>query len=188
MDTLVRAGQTPKAEVSLTWHSAFNYGDRNERLHHSALRQALSIRLRKILREDLGGVYGVQVNGNFRAIPDSLQQLVIRFNAEPDEYEGLIKQIEEEIKRIAQGELPDEVIPKIQATRIKSYQEALRKNSFWLGQIKQCLEQGYDWEVLYPGRYEERIATINKTDLALVAQKYLLDATLLRFVLLPELP
>ena len=188
LDTLVRAGQTPKAEVSLTWHSAFNYGDRNERLHHSALRQALSIRLREILREDLGGVYGVQVNGNFRAIPDSLQQLVIRFNAEPDEYEGLIKQIEEEIKRIAQGELPDEVIPKIQATRIKSYQEALRKNSFWLGQIKQCLEQGYDWEVLYPGRYEERIATINKTDLALVAQKYLLDATLLRFVLLPELP
>ncbi len=45
-DTIVRAGQTPKAEINLTWHSDFNYADRNERLHHTVLREVLSIRLR----------------------------------------------------------------------------------------------------------------------------------------------
>lgn len=185
-DTIVFAGQTPKAEVSLTWHGPFNYSDRNERLHHSALRQVLSIRLREILREDLGGVYGVRVNSRFHSIPDSLQQITIRFNAEPEAQQELIAQIHQEIDRIAQGDIPDEIIPKIQATRLKSYEEARRRNNFWVGQIKQCLQNGYDWDVLYPGYYEQRMATLNEADLATVARKYLQEATLLSFVLLPE--
>lgn len=188
IDTVVRAGQTPKAEVNLTWHGPFPYSDRNERLHHSALRQVLSIRLREVLREDLGGVYGVRVNGRFRDIPDSTQQINIRFNAEVEHYEMLILQIIDEIKAIASGDISDELIPKIQATRLKSYEEATRSNRFWLGQIQQCLQQGLSWEVLYPGYYEKRLQAINKTDLAKAAQQYLLAATELRFVLLPDAP
>ncbi|MEL6655785.1 MAG: insulinase family protein [Bacteroidota bacterium] len=186
IDTIVQLGQTPKAEINLTWHSNFNYADRNERLHHSVLREVLSIRLREVLREDMGGVYGVRVTGRYRAIPDSLQQFAISFNAEPAAYEELIEEIHSEIDRIAAGDIPDEIIPKIQANRLKSYEEALRRNSFWLGQIKQCLQLGLDWTLLYPGRYEERLTTINKTDLAVLAKKYLQEALLLKFVLLPE--
>ncbi len=134
----------------------------------------------------MGGVYGVRVTSRFRAIPDSLQQYTISFNAEPDTYEELIKQIDTEIERISAGDIPDDIIPKIQASRLKSYEEALRRNSFWLGQIKQCVQRGYSWDRLYPGKYEERLAKINESDLALMAQKYLREAVLLKFVLLPE--
>lgn len=188
IDTVVRAGQTPKAEVNLTWHGPFPYADRNERLHHSALRQLLSIRLREVLREDLGGVYGVRVSGRFRNIPDSIQQIGVRFNAEPDVYEQLILQIEEEVAQIAAGNIPDEIIPKITATRLKSYQEATRSNGFWLGQIQQCLQRDLGWEVLYPGYYEERLKHINEADLARAAKRYIQGATSLKFVLLPETP
>jgi zinc protease len=186
LDTLVSAGQTPKVEVMLEWHSPFNYADKDERLHYSALRQMLSIRLRELLREDMGGVYGVRVNARFQSIPDSLQHVSIRFNAEPDEYESLIAQIQAEIIRLANGEIPDEIIPKIKATRIKSYEEALRENSFWMSQIKQCLAKDYDWEVLYPGYYQDRLETLNEEDLALMVKKYILEAIPFRFVLLPE--
>ncbi len=188
IDTLVRAGQTPKAEVNLTWHGAFPYSDKNERLHHSALRQVLSIRLREVLREDLGGVYGVRVNGRFRNIPDSTQQIGIRFNAEPEAYEMLIEQIEKEISTIAAGTIPDEIIPKIRATRLKSYEEATRSNRFWLGQIQQCLQQDLEWNVLYPGYYEQRLEAITEEGIAKAAQRYLLDAIPLQFVLLPDTP
>ena len=186
IDTVVYAGKTPKAEVSLTWHSDFNYADRNERLHHSALREVLSIRLREVLREDLGEVYGVRVNSSIRSVPDSLQQFTIRFNAEPESYETLIGQISAEIDSIAAGNIPADILDKIRATRIKSYQEASRRNSFWLAQIKQCLQQRHDWEVLYPGYYERRLATLNGADIAQMAKQYLQEAVLLKFVLSPE--
>jgi len=185
LDTTLRAGQTPKAEVILEWHGAFPFGDTAERFHFSALRQLLNTRLRERLREEMGGVYGVRINSRYQAIPDSLHHTTIRFNAEEEQVDTLIAAVYQEIRALAAGKIGTADLAKIKAAQFKSYEEALRNNGFWLSQIQRCLENGFPLDALYPGHFEAKLETLTAEGLAQAAQNYLVDAIPFRFVLLP---
>jgi zinc protease len=185
LDTTVIAGQTPKAEVILEWHGDFPYEDRDTRLHFSALRELLSFRLREKLREEMGGVYGVRVNMSTQAIPDSIHHTTIRFNAAPEEVDTLITLVYKEIKALAAGDIRQGDLDKIKASRAKSYEEAVRSNSFWLGQIAQCIRMEYPFERLYPEYYQQQLDSLDAGKFGAIAQQYLVDAIHFRFVLLP---
>ncbi len=187
LDTTVIAGQTPKAEVILEWHGDFPYSNRDTRLHFSALREILSFRLREKLREEMGGVYGVRVNMRTQSIPDSSHHTTIRFNASPEEVDTLIAMVYEEIASLAAGNIRQSDLDKIKASRMKSYEEALRNNGFWLGQIAQCIRMEYDFKRLYPERYRQRLDSLDTNKFGVVAKRYLMDATHFKFVLLPEM-
>ncbi|WP_367389886.1 M16 family metallopeptidase [Lewinella sp. LCG006] len=185
IDTTVIAGQTPKAEVILEWHGEFPYEDRETRLHFSALRELLSFRLREKLREEMGGVYGVRVNMRMQPIPDALHHTSIRFNAAPEEVDSLIAKVYEEINALAAGDIRLGDLEKIKASRAKSYEEAIRSNGFWLGQIAQCIRMKYDFERLYPDYYQQQLDLLDAGKFGAIAQQYLLGATHFKFVLLP---
>lgn len=186
LDTTVIAGQTPKAEVILDWHGDFPYADRDTRFHFAVLRELLSFRLREQLREEMGGVYGVRVNMSTQAIPDSMHHTTIRFNAAPEDVDTLIALVYREINTLAAGNIQLGDLEKVKASRAKSYEEALRSNAFWLGQITQCIRMEYPFERLYPASYQQRLDMLDAAKFGAIAQQYLVDATHFRFVLMPE--
>jgi zinc protease len=186
LDTTVVAGQTPKAEVILEWHGEFPYADRDARLHFSALRELLNFRLRAKLREELGSVYGVRISMSTSTQPDSLHHTVIRFNAQAEEVDTLTATIYAEIDAIANGQVLQSDIDKIQTSRLKSYEEATRSNRFWLAQIGQTLRMKYDFSLLYPEQYAERVASLEAATFSKIAQQYLREATHFKFLLLPR--
>jgi zinc protease len=186
LDTTVIAGKTPKAEIKLNWHGNFPFADKNEQLHFIGLRQLLDMRLREELREEMSGVYGVRINSNYRSIPDSTHYTSISFNAEPEAVDTLITSIYHEIDRIANGDIKNTDLEKIKAKQLKSFEEALRSNSFWMGQIQRSLKQGLPLSAIYPDAYPIRLATLSAEGIAKAAKKYLQESIHFKFVLLPE--
>lgn len=186
IDTLVIKGQTPKAEVMLDWHSPFDYQDQVERYHFTALRRLLDIRLREQLREELGGVYGVRLSARFRARPDTFAFVSVRFNCEPDQVDTLISRIHQEMNAIAAGEIDPDNLSKIQNGQLKAYEEALRTNNFWLGQLVNRLDTGRPFTGLYPGKYEALVEQLDSKILAEQARRYILAGYHFQFVLLPD--
>ncbi len=186
LDTTVVAGQTQKAEVNLEWHGPFLHNTTDERYHFVSLRSLFNTRLRESLREDLGGVYGVRLSGSFRYRPDTLYYFKLRFNCDPSQVDTLIATIKQQIDHIAAGEIEANELEKIQQSQLQYYDEALRSNRFWLGQIVNRIEQKRSFDGLYPGRYEALVKSLSAERLAELAQQYLQEAFYFRFVLLPE--
>ncbi|MEM1215966.1 MAG: insulinase family protein [Bacteroidota bacterium] len=186
LDTLVRAGTTPKGEVTLDWHADFPYADRNARLHASALRQLLNIRLREELREKKGGVYGVRVSVRTTDQPTERCFLNVRFNAEPDQVDGLIQGVYDELRAIAQGEIAESNIEKIKAAQVKSLEERQRDNLAWLYSITTMIRQERPLSQLYFDNYLAFIDTINAADIQAAAERFWRDGIHLKFVLLPQ--
>ena len=85
---VVRAGLEPKARFGLEMHGSFE-GSWEERNRLFALREVLSVMLRRELREELGGVYGVGVSAGTWELPEPGYRLGIGFQCDPDRVEEL---------------------------------------------------------------------------------------------------
>ena len=54
------------------------------------LTEALGIRLRELLREELGGTYGVDVNGDLERRPVPMHETDVRFTCAPENADRLL--------------------------------------------------------------------------------------------------
>lgn len=185
IDTTFIAGKTPKAEVLLEWHQPF-VGDAYQRYLLVSLRALLKDKLRKRLREEMGGIYGVSISMSASRIPEQRCHSQIRFNAEVEQVDSLIIALYEELEKIANQDFSKADIDKIKAAQLKSREEYLRNNSFWAYQIMARLKYDTGFESLKMDKYKALVDQLSVPDLAQMAQTYLLDATHFKFVLLPE--
>ena len=115
----------------------------------------LGIRLRDILREELGGTYGVSV-----AYDNSLPQpgygsMTVQFGSDPANIEKLSGEVLKEIERLkAQGPTADDVA-RVQELERRDLETASRQNSYWLGSLQTVHMLGWDPAGIV--RREERI-------------------------------
>jgi len=58
-----------------------------------AMKNVLNIKLREILREDLGGTYGARVNASLSQFPDEDCKITISLGCDPDRVDELTKAI-----------------------------------------------------------------------------------------------
>ncbi|MCH9687212.1 MAG: insulinase family protein, partial [Deltaproteobacteria bacterium] len=79
----VEKGQDPKSFVMLVFHGKAKWTPETED-NVEMLSEALNIRLREILREDMSGVYGVFSNGNVSRRPKQEYQYLVGFGCSPD--------------------------------------------------------------------------------------------------------
>ncbi|HMQ47775.1 MAG TPA: insulinase family protein [Saprospiraceae bacterium] len=138
VDTTIQAGIAPKTLVELVYHGDFEKSSQN-RYDFYAMIAVLRLKLRQSLREDLGGVYGVSVNGHIAATPASKYRITISFSCDPDRYDELIQTIYAEIAGLGSADLQEEVA-KVKETQKQSYLKSLKENGFWLGQISSRLQ------------------------------------------------
>ncbi|MBU5819143.1 insulinase family protein, partial [Acinetobacter baumannii] len=90
INKVVKKGKESKASVRLYFtgnSAAFN--DLDE-LQIGQLCKALGIRLREVLREDAGGVYGVSVSGGLSREPVNNYSIGIQFGCAPENVDKLI--------------------------------------------------------------------------------------------------
>ncbi len=87
-----KRGQEPKAQVSMSFHAEEPWTQDKGR-DVAVLDQVLTIRLREVLREDLGGVYGVRVDGSFTRSPRSEHVFNIHFGCDPKRVDELKKAV-----------------------------------------------------------------------------------------------
>jgi zinc protease len=86
----VRKGTTPKSEVGVVFSGPFQNNQRN-RLIFQAMANTLGGNLQRVLREDLGGTYGVSVVPEFTKRPIQEYRLTITFACDPARTQDLVK-------------------------------------------------------------------------------------------------
>ena len=102
-----QAGSEPKSDVSITNTAPDTWSIDGER-DAEILSKVLEIRLREIMREDMGGVYGVSVGAAIEREPKPRRQLEISFTCDPANVDKLEKAALDELAKISKAGIGDD--------------------------------------------------------------------------------
>lgn len=179
---VIREGTEPRSTTVMVFHRE-GAALRAEYTAVTALTGILQRRLQDLLRQELGGVYGVEVGRDLVTLPASAYRITVRFDAEPARQEELQKAVLGAVDRLAadgptKGELAD-----WREERRRSLETASETNGYWLRTLVFTDQQGWPLERMLSDRDADRLAP---DGVRLAARRYLKRANLIQVVLLPE--
>jgi len=147
----VKKGKEPSSQTVLSFFADPGF-DEYEMHRARAASQVLSIRLREILREELGGTYGVSVGFNNSPPLKGYGSMVIQFGSSPENVDKLVAASLKEIERLkAEGPSLDDV-NKVKEAEKRDLETNARQNSYWMGSLQTV--HMFGWE---PGRITKRL-------------------------------
>ena len=166
-DVRVEDGTTPRAQVVVVWHgpSTDSWLARNRMM---ALADVVSGRLRGVLREDLGGVYGVSLRGGVSRHPTPHYQMSLSFACDPERVEELLSAAQDQFDDVMRDGVSAEEIAVEQEQNRRDRQERVRSNSFWGSAYVGTLLRGEDPADLLS--WDARNDSLNSDELRTLAQ------------------
>ena len=184
VEKVVHRGIEPRAQVALVFQQEMPYS-MEERRTLSLLQAALDTRLREVLREDLGGTYGVSVQASLRNQPYEHVQVTIMFGCDPDRVEELVASVWETI-RLMQTEGPSDVhLANAREQAFRGWQTGLEENGWWLNTLEFYLSNDLDPARLLTNPADV-LSNIGASDVADLARRILGQDRYIRVTLLPE--
>ncbi len=139
------AGTEPKSFVSLTM-SAPDRWSRDLERDARILSMVLRIRLREVLREDMGGVYGVSVGASITREPTQRRGFRVFFGCNPDNVDKLKAAVFDEVGKIAKEGIGPTYIEKVTEQLRRQHEVDLKDNNWWMGQLHDTYYFGDDLE------------------------------------------
>jgi zinc protease len=179
----VYKGQENKSSVRLNFTGNVVYNDVDD-TQLSQLCKALEIKLREVLREDQGGVYGVGVSGGISREPFGTYNITISFGCAPENVEKLIKLTMDEIHNAKQNGVAAVNVEKVIAEDTRSLETSVKENSYWRYNLEQSVYYNEDPNTILDDAKTIRLLTVDKTKE--LANKYFNEGTMAKFVLMPE--
>ena len=178
----VRRGSEPKARTAIvfTGPAAFS---REASAEMTALADALELRLRERLREELGATYSVGVSGGIQRDPEPRYQFYIDFTTSPERVDELVAVVFAQIDSVREAGVPQEDVEKVRETSRRERETALRDNGFWLGRLMGYERMGWDPRLIDD---EPLAATLTAERIRDAARRYLDRARYVQVSLLPE--
>lgn len=179
----VYKGQEPKATVRLMFSGDYTYNQTNNN-QLDALAEVLNIKLIERLREDEGGVYGVNAGASYSKFPVNRYSFTISFGCAPENVDKLISSTLDEINKIKTNGATNVDIQKFVAEETRTTETQLKTNQFWLGNIVGSAQNEEDpKEVL---TYVESLKAITPEALKSASKTYLNEQNFIKFILLPQ--
>jgi len=130
----------------------------------------LGIRLRDILREELGGTYGVSVSYDNALPMNGYGAMTVQFGSDPANIDKLTGEVLKEVERLkAQGPTAEDVA-RVQELERRDLETATKQNSYWVGSLQTVNMLG--WDPLGITRREERIQKLSPGVLHEIFKKY----------------
>jgi len=142
----ITAGTEPKAFVSLTM-TAPDKWTRDRQRDARVLSMALRIRMREVLREDMGGVYGVSVGASISREPKQLKSFRVFFGCNPDNVDKLKDAVFAEIAKIQKEGIGPVYLEKITEQLRREHEVNIKENSWWQSELEEALYYGEDFKV-----------------------------------------
>jgi zinc protease len=140
----VLAGTEPKSNVQISMSAPDKWtldGSRDARV----LSMVLRIRLREVLREDMGGVYHVNVGAFISREPTQRRTLSISFGCDPDNVDKLKTAAFAEIEKFAKDGVTAEYLDKVREQLRRARETDLKENRWWLDEIRSSYYFGEDF-------------------------------------------
>ncbi len=183
IEKTVYRGIEEKSQTRIIFSGPFEW-TRENRHHMASLARALRIRLREVLREDLGATYGVGVGASPSKIPREEYEFSISFGTAPERLEEMADSVFAVIARF-KAEGPDQqIVDKVKEQQRRSLETNLRENGYWMGQIVARLASGGDLRNIVT--YDEVIEKLTAEDIQAAARLYLSTENYVRVSLYPE--
>jgi zinc protease len=178
----VQQGQEDKASVTLIYHGESKWSE-NAHTDLVSLESYLMIRLREVLREELGGVYTPYVVSSFERVPFDAYTFAISFECKPADVDKLLKATRTSIAEIKKSGVADSYLEKLRSERTRDLQELYRSNDFWLDRLVDKYKLGEDpRSILILPELTKRVTSEN---LRLAARQFLRDDQYVDAVLTP---
>jgi zinc protease len=179
----VTKGTEPKSSVNLTFHGTEKWS-RDTENDMRMLGEVLGMRLREILREDMGGVYGVRSSGSISRRPKPEYTFTVSFGCAPENVDKLLKAVFDEIKAVQDKGVGDDYIAKIKEQRKRSHETNLKDNAFWGRELERAYTYGDDPKLIPD--ITPMIEKVSSERVRAAAKKYLQNKQYVLGVLKPE--
>jgi zinc protease len=166
----VTKGSEPKSLVSITFHGDAPWS-RDAQNDMQMLGEVLRIRLREVLREDMGGVYGVSAGGWIARRPRPEYSFTVGFGCAPENVDKLEKAVWDEVKALQEHGIGDDYVAKVKELRRRGHEVSLRDNGWWLRELQQAYDYGDDPKLILD--YGSLIDKVSSDRVRAAARKYL---------------
>jgi zinc protease len=181
----VKRGLEPKSQVRIVFSGSADFS-RENRHDLTALSDVLETRLREVLREDMGAVYGVSVSSDLDKRPRPSYRVNIEFGCAPEKVDALVQATFAEIESIQKNGVAAAYVNQVKEQERRERELDLTDNNFWMGALELYLSEGLDLKDLT--HYDQLIARVTADNLRNTALKYLNTQRYVLGVLRPEKP
>jgi zinc protease len=179
----VRKGQENKATVRLFFTGPTTYSDL-EATQLDQLSSILGIRLREVLREDQGGVYGVGVRGSIERIPSDRYSVTISFGCSAENVDKLVDLVMKEIDNLKNNGASQVNIDKVTAEDVRGLETQLKQNRYWQYNLEQKYLYNEDPKTILEDMDNLKKMTVERSKA--LAKKYFSTENFAKMILLPE--
>jgi zinc protease len=179
----VRRGTEPKARTAIVFNGPFEW-NRQNRYALASLAEVLRMRLRDVLREELGGTYDVSVSQSSERDPRPEFQFSVDFGSAPDRVDTLRAAVFRELERMKRDGPTAEEIEKVREIQRRGEETEIKQNGFWLNALAAAARYGQDPKMIL--RRSELRASLTPALVRDIARKYITESRYVQVRLLPE--
>jgi zinc protease len=183
LNKIVKRGLEPKANTRIVFPGSFDYSRQNRYDMYSMV-QVLRIRLREVLREDMGGVYGVGVWASMAKDPQAEYSLNITFGCSPDRVDELTQAVLAEITKLMQNPPEATYVEKVKEAQRREREINIQKNGYWLNSLAVYYQEGRELSDFM--KFNELIEGFDAETAQATAVKYFDMNNMIQVTLLPE--
>ncbi|MGQ1785457.1 M16 family metallopeptidase [Saccharicrinis sp. GN24d3] len=133
-----REMEVPKATVYFSMYNDVKYNF-NTRTYVRVIAELLSKRYLETIREEEGGSYGVSVRPSISKRNYEHATITMNFDCDPEKREKLTRIMKDEITNMVKNGIKIDDLNEIKKNYIKSREESVEQNSFWLSVIQGSL-------------------------------------------------
>jgi zinc protease len=179
----VTKGQEPRSQTVITFFA--DTGLEELETHRlQAATEVLEIRLRDILREQLGGTYSVGVGYSNTSPQPGYGVTSVQFGSAPENVASLTSAVMSEIDRLRREGPSAEDVRAVKETEKNDLQTAIRQNGYWLNSLQAMHILGRDaTRILQRG---ERADSLTQENVHAALRKYFPNERLTVVTLMPE--
>ena len=181
-ERIVRQGIDERSMTQIAFAGDMEWS-REASLELEALGEMLQIRLRERVREELGGTYSIGIGASASDLPDPEYRITVWFSSDPDRADELFEEVLIGVDWAREGAEQMYLNTAKEILR-SSREEQLRRNGFWLGQIRGAVQRGEPFEAI--DGFDERLDALTLEQVTEAARRYLSRDRYVRVVLLPE--
>lgn len=158
--------ETPNAVVLFFYHAPVEMNLRN-RVMVGMLDQLMDMLYTETVREDEGGAYGVPVSAGLSRYPQQEATVQIQLPTAPEKRERMTEIVYQGVEDMVNNGPKEEDLQKVKEYLLRSHEESLKKNSYWMNQMASYVLYGE--ENVAP--YIETVNSITAADIQELARR-----------------
>ena len=183
VENTVKKGLEPKSMVHLSFNGEFDWSIKNKHLLKS-LESVMEIKLREIMREDMGGTYGVWMWSIPKHYPREEYEFNIVFGCSPENVDTLSQALFLQIDSLKTYGIDADYVSKVQEKQKQSREVDLKENKFWLEEISSYYFHGLEPSQIID--YGVMVDDLSVSSIQQAAIDYLNTNNYVKVVLYPE--